>query len=61
MNKKFLKIWAVILFTFFMIMAMGYAGTAMWSEAKALSVVCYLVGGLFAYLGIRTVVKLNNE
>lgn len=61
MNKKWLKAIVVMLVTIFLMMAMGYAGSAMWSEAKALGVVCYLMIAFFGYLGVRTLIKINNE
>lgn len=61
MNKKFVKILAVILITLFMIMAMGYAGSAMWEDGKFFGGIAYALMPLFAYLGIRTAKKLHDE
>lgn len=61
MNKKFVKMLGIILATIFLMMVGGYAGAAMWSESKFLSIVAYALIPVVGYLAVRTMKKINNE
>ena len=61
MNKKFVKMLGIILATIFLMMVGGYAGAAMWSESKFLSIIAYCLIPIVGYLAARTMKKVNDE